>query len=83
MEEVPRSVRPGRKSPFLLPSIAYGIAAGAVRSHRDIVTCMTKSMESMSNYLVLVFFMALIIAAFNWVLILGTLRVTRVEGGAH
>jgi ABC-type sugar transport system permease subunit len=27
--------------------------------------------------------LALIIAAFNWLLILGTLRVTRVEGGAH
>lgn len=50
---------------FLLPSIAYGIASGAVKSHRDIVTGMTKSMESMSYYLVLVFFMALFIAAFG------------------
>ncbi len=50
---------------FLLPAIAYGIAAGTVKSHRDVVRGMTKSMESMSYYLVLVFFMALFIAAFN------------------
>ena len=50
---------------FLLPSIAYGVAAGTVRSHRDVVAGMTKSMESMAYYLVLVFFMALFIAAFN------------------
>ena len=50
---------------FLLPAIAYGVAAGTVKSHRDVVTGMTRSMESMSYYLVLVFFMALFIAAFN------------------
>lgn len=50
---------------FLLPAIAYGIAAGTVKTHRDVVAGMTKSMESMSYYLVLVFFMALFIAAFN------------------
>lgn len=50
---------------FLLPGVAYGIAAGTVKTHRDVVAGMTKSMESMSYYLVLVFFMALFIAAFN------------------
>ena len=50
---------------FLLPSIAYGVGAGTVCSHRDVVAGMTKSMESMGYYLVLVFFMALFIAAFN------------------
>jgi aminobenzoyl-glutamate transport protein len=50
---------------FLLPSIAYGIGAGTVKSHRDVVRGMTRSMESMSYYLVLVFFMALFIAAFG------------------
>jgi aminobenzoyl-glutamate transport protein len=50
---------------FLLPSIAYGIAAGTVTSHRDVVQGMSKAMGTMSYYLVLVFFMALFIAAFN------------------
>src|SRR5690606_22998297 len=50
---------------FLLPAIAYGVAAGTVKTHRDVVAGMTRSMESMSYYLVLVFFMALFIAAFN------------------
>jgi len=50
---------------FLLPSIAYGIAAGTVKSHRDVVQGMVKAMNTMSYYLVLVFFMALFIAAFN------------------
>ncbi len=50
---------------FLLPAIAYGIAAGTVKTHRDVVEGMTKSMGSMSYYLVLVFFMSLFIAAFS------------------
>jgi aminobenzoyl-glutamate transport protein len=50
---------------FLLPAIAYGIGAGTVKSHRDVVQGMVKAMSTMSYYLVLVFFMALFIAAFN------------------
>jgi aminobenzoyl-glutamate transport protein len=50
---------------FLLPAIAYGIAAGTVKTHRDVVAGMVKAMNSMSYYLVLVFFMALFVAAFN------------------
>ncbi|MFO7325229.1 MAG: AbgT family transporter [Pseudomonadota bacterium] len=50
---------------FLLPSIAYGIAAGTVKSHRDVVQGMSRAMGTMSYYMVLVFFMALFIAAFN------------------
>jgi aminobenzoyl-glutamate transport protein len=50
---------------FLLPAIAYGVAAGTVRSHRDIIAGMTKSMGSMSYYLVLIFFVSLFIAAFG------------------
>jgi len=50
---------------FLLPAIAYGVAAGTVKGHRDVVRGMTASMQSMSYYLVLVFFMSLFIAAFT------------------
>jgi aminobenzoyl-glutamate transport protein len=41
---------------FLLPGAAYGYVAGTVRSHRDLVAGMTKSMSSMGYYLVLAFF---------------------------
>jgi aminobenzoyl-glutamate transport protein len=50
---------------FLLPAIAYGKVAGTVKTHRDVVAGMSKSMESMAYYLVLVFFMSLFIAAFG------------------
>jgi len=50
---------------FLLPAIAFGVAAGTVKSHRDVVKGLSRSMESMAYYLVLVFFMAQFIAAFG------------------
>jgi aminobenzoyl-glutamate transport protein len=50
---------------FLLPGIAYGYAAGTVKSHRDIVQGMTKSMGSINYYLVMAFFAAQFTAAFS------------------
>ena len=50
---------------FLAPAIVYGVVAGTVRSHRDIVAGMTKSMGSMSYYLVLAFFAAQFTNAFK------------------
>lgn len=50
---------------FLLPAIVYGVVAGTVKTHRDVVEGMTRSMGTMSYYLVLVFFMSLFIAAFG------------------
>lgn len=41
---------------FLLPGVAYGIAAGSVRSDRDVATRMGESMASMGTYIVLAFF---------------------------
>jgi len=41
---------------FLLPGIAYGIAAGTVRSDRDVASRMGDTMASMGAYLVLAFF---------------------------
>ncbi|NNE98564.1 MAG: AbgT family transporter [Pyrinomonadaceae bacterium] len=49
---------------FVLPGIAYGYAAKTVKSHRDIVEGMSKSMSSMGYYIVLAFFASLFIAAF-------------------
>ncbi|MBL9121508.1 MAG: AbgT family transporter [Phycisphaerae bacterium] len=41
---------------FLLPGVAYGIAAGNVRSDRDVAKRMGESMASMGTYIVLAFF---------------------------
>ncbi len=50
---------------FLLPGIVHGYVSGKFTSHRDIIKGMTRSMETMGYYLVLVFFAALFIAAFR------------------
>lgn len=50
---------------FLIPGIVYGYVAGTVSSHRDIIAGMSKSMSTMGYYIVLAFFAALFIAAFN------------------
>ena len=50
---------------FLLPGLAHGYVAGVFRSHRDVVKSMAKSMSTMGYYLVMAFFAALFIYAFN------------------
>ncbi|HEX2099679.1 MAG TPA: AbgT family transporter [Candidatus Synoicihabitans sp.] len=46
--------------------ISYGLGAGTIRSDRDVVRGMEKSMASLGSYLVLAFFAAQFIAFFNW-----------------
>ena len=43
---------------FLIPGIVHGYVAGTVRSHRDIVQGMSKSMAGLGYYLVMAFFAA-------------------------
>lgn len=50
---------------FLIPGIAYGYVAGTVTGHRDVVQGMTKSMGTISYYLVMAFFAAQFTAAFS------------------
>lgn len=50
---------------FLIPGIVYGYAAGTIDTHKDIITGMSKSMESMGYYIVMAFFAAQFIAAFT------------------
>jgi p-aminobenzoyl-glutamate transporter AbgT len=50
---------------FLIPGIVYGYVAGTVKSHRDIIQGMSKSMSTMGYYIVLAFFASLFIAAFT------------------
>ena len=49
---------------FVLPAIVYGIGAGTVTSARDVIAGMTRAMESMAYYLVIMFFIAQFIYAF-------------------
>lgn len=48
----------------LLPSLAYGVVAGTLRTHRDVVEGMATTMSSMGYYIVMVFFAALFTKAF-------------------
>lgn len=50
---------------FLLPGVVYGIAAGTVKSSRDVIEGMTRAMNSMAYYLVIMFWIALFIYAFS------------------
>lgn len=50
----------------LLPGLAYGIAAGTLRSDSDVMRGMTDAMKSLGGYVVLAFFAAQFIAYFNW-----------------
>lgn len=50
---------------FLLPGVVYGVFAGTVKSSRDVIAGMTKAMNSMAYYLVIMFFIAQFIYAFG------------------
>ena len=50
---------------FLFPSVAYGYAAGTVKTSKDIIVGMSKSMSTMGYYIVMAFFAALFTDAFG------------------
>jgi len=51
---------------FGIPSLAYGIGAGVIRSDRDVAEHLTKTMSGMGYYIVLAFVASQMIAYFNW-----------------
>ena len=51
---------------FALPGIAYGIGAKSIKNDNDVRKGMSKSMETMGSYIVLVFFAAQFVAYFKW-----------------
>jgi aminobenzoyl-glutamate transport protein len=54
---------------FLLSAIAgiaYGIGAKTIKNDSDVMRGMSKSMETLGSYIVLVFFAAQFVAYFNW-----------------
>lgn len=50
---------------FLLPAVVYGVVAGTVKSSKDVIEGMTKSMQDMGYYLVIMFFIAQFIYSFS------------------
>lgn len=46
--------------------VSYGLGAGTIKNDTDVVKGMSKSMETLGSYLVLVFFAAQFVAFFNW-----------------
>ena len=50
---------------FLIPGAVYGVVAGTVKSSRDIIEGMTKSMHGMAYYLVIMFFIAQFLYSFS------------------
>jgi aminobenzoyl-glutamate transport protein len=50
---------------FVFPGIVHGYVSGKFKNHRDVIKGMSKSMESMAYYLVLVFFVAMFIYIFT------------------
>ncbi len=50
----------------LAPGLAYGFAAGSIRSDAEVYRGMQKNMELVAGYLVMVFFIAQFVNLFNW-----------------
>ena len=50
---------------FLIPGVVCGIASGSVKTHRDIIAGMSKSMSGMGYCIVMAFFCAQFIYAFG------------------
>ena len=51
---------------FLAAGTAYGVCAGTIKTHRDLVDMMAKAMGDMAYYLVLAFAAAHFVAMFGW-----------------
>ena len=51
---------------FFVSGAAFGVGAGSVASHRDLVRMMREGLVQLAPYLVLVFFAAHFVAMFNW-----------------
>lgn len=50
---------------FLIPGAVYGFFSGTFKSSKDMIQAMSKTMDSMSYYIVMAFFCALFISAFS------------------
>lgn len=51
---------------FAIPGFVYGRIVGSMKNDKDVINAMSKSIGSMSLYIVLVFFAAQFVAFFGW-----------------
>ena len=51
---------------FLVPGIVYGLVTKTIKNDKDIANLMTSSLETMSGFIVLIFFAAQFVALFNY-----------------
>lgn len=51
---------------FAIPGFVFGKVVGTMKTDRDVIDAMAKSMSSMGMYIVLVFFAAQFVAFFKW-----------------
>jgi aminobenzoyl-glutamate transport protein len=51
---------------FLVLGVVYGVAAGTIRSDKDVATMSSQGVSVLGSYIVLAFFAAQFIAYFNW-----------------
>jgi aminobenzoyl-glutamate transport protein len=51
---------------FAIPGFVYGRIVGSMKTDRDVINAMSKSISTMSLYIVLVFFAAQFVAFFGW-----------------
>ncbi len=51
---------------FIIPGYVYGKVAGTIKSDRDVIDGMAKSMSTLGLYIVIVFFAAQFVAFFGW-----------------
>lgn len=51
---------------FIIPGYVYGRVAGTMKSDRDVIDGMAKSMSTLGLYIVIVFFAAQFVAFFDW-----------------
>ncbi len=49
-----------------LTGLVYGIGAGTFKNDSDVIKCMSKSMQTLGLYIVIVFFAAQFVAYFKW-----------------
>jgi aminobenzoyl-glutamate transport protein len=50
---------------FFVPGLAYGIAAGTIRSDRDVARMLTEYLAVLASYVALAFFASIMVAAFE------------------
>lgn len=65
---------------FFLAGGAYGVGAGTVKTHRDMVRMMVEGIQQLAPYIVLAFFAAHFVAMFNWSGLGPILAVNAAEG---